>query len=146
MRCFVCKNSTERSLRPFRKPREGFTLIEALVGIVLIAAFASSTFLAVRVHNEQLQEAEDTLVATEIAEQQLANLMDSRGAITPLSGTVAGHENWQWSVVPVRTQPLAGAMVQVAKYQIVRRGAKQRVLVSVEFVSAAEAPKTRGRR
>ncbi|MFK7821663.1 MAG: type II secretion system protein [Planctomycetaceae bacterium] len=135
MRCFGSRRPSQRS---------GFTLIEAVVGTVLIGVFASTTLLAFRVHNTQLQNATDTLQAVRFADEKLDDLLQGKGPVRPAVGTVPGQADWQWSVELLnRTVPLANARAEVSRLRVVRVTDK-RVLVSTDFVSHVEPPKSGG--
>ena len=127
---------------PLETSRGGFTLGEAVVGTVLIAAFASSVFLAFRVHNEQLRAAEETMQAVEFADQQLDALLQGNGQVRAEAGAVAGHPDWQWSIAPIRQEILAGTQAEVSRFQIVR--ADGSVLISTDVVSNAVPPRSGG--
>ncbi len=125
--------------------RAGFTLVEAVVGTVLVAAFASSTFLAFKTHRDQLRDAEDTLNAVEIADAHLATLLRGKAPVSvPQGGVVPGHADWRWSIVAIGRQPLAGTMVETARYEIVRTGADERPLVTTDIVAHATPPRSGG--
>jgi len=127
------------------KPRDGFTLVEAVVGIALIAMFASSVFLACRTHQVQLNDATETLAAVQFADQKIASLL--QGKPRPASaavGTVPGHPAWRWSLVPIRSEPVAGTRAQICEFRVTRTGSAARVLVSTEIVTHAQPPRSGG--
>ncbi len=126
-------------------PRTGFTLVEAVVGIVLIAMFASSIFLAYRTHQTQLTDATETLAAVQFADNKIASLL--RGKPRPASaasGMVPGHPAWRWSLAPVRTEPIAGTRAQICEFRVTRTGPAGRVLVRTEIVTHAQPPRSGG--
>lgn len=156
MRCFVSRHRPAaapgvhrdvvsnciRSASRSQAPRRGFTLVEAVVGTVLIAAFASSVFLAFRVHNEQLREASDTMQAVAFADQQLDVLLGGQGKVRSEAGEVAGHPDWQWSIAPVRQEILADTRAEISRFRIVRSDG--RVLVSTDVISNVTPPRSGG--
>ena len=91
MQCCDCDTAAAR--------RRAFTLVEVVVGTVLLAAFAGSTFLAFRVHNLQLRNAGDTLAAVNFADQKLESLLAvPRPFGKADGGSVPGHPTWRWSL------------------------------------------------
>lgn len=128
-----------------REQRTGFTLVEAVVGIVLIAAFASSIFLAYRTHQAQLTDAADTLAAVRFADQKIASLLRGKPRPQPAaSGSVPGHADWQWSLTPTRREPIAGTLSQICEFRVVRTGRPLRVLVKTEVVTHCQPPRSGG--
>lgn len=126
-------------------PRAGFTLVEAVVGIVLIAMFASSVFLAYRTHQAQLTNATETLAAVRFADQKIASLLQGKPRpASAAAGTVPGHPTWRWSLAPVRTAPVAGTRAQICEFRVTRMGPAARVLVSTEIVTHAQPPRSGG--
>lgn len=134
--------SSKAVSREQKSARCGFTLVEAVVGTVLIGVFASATFLAFRVHNEQLRAASDTLQAVAFADEQLDALLRTKGPVKPATGGVPGRPDWQWSISIIRREALAGARADIARLQVIRPDG--RVLVSTDVVSHAEPPRTGG--
>jgi hypothetical protein len=119
-------------------------LIEAVVGTVLIGVFASTTLLAFRVHNTQLQNAADTLQAVRFADEKLEGLLQGKGAVRPATGSVPGNGGWRWSVRLLNnTARIANARAEVSQLRVVRLS-DQRVLVSTDFVSFVEPPRSGG--
>ncbi len=147
MRCSGSRHDSAKSARPPRAEgahgRTGFTLIEAVVGTVLIAAFASSTFLAFRMHSQQLQFAGDTMQAVEFADGQLESLLSGNGAVKPNSGAVPGHPDWLWSFTIERNTILAGTPAQVGVLKVVRQS-DSRVLVATEVVASVTPVRSGG--
>ena len=132
MRCFDCD-----------RHRRGFTLVEAVVGTVLIGVFASAALLAFKKHSDQLQNAADTLQAVEFADAKLDQLMQGKTAVRPASGTVSGRPGWKWSVAPITQFPIMNAAGMTSRFTVVRSSDK-RVLVSIDFVSHVKPPKRSG--
>lgn len=147
MRCSGSRRGSGRSSRKARaggvRARTGFTLIEAVVGTVLIAAFASSTFLAFRMHSQQLQFAADTMQAVEFADGQLESLLSGTGAVKPNSGEVPGHPDWLWSFTIERNTVLAGTPSQVGTLRVIRQS-DSRVLVATEVVASVTPVRSGG--
>lgn len=158
MRCSGSRRGSKRSARKRRagdvkgsscasaenaNGRAGFTLIEAVVGTVLIAAFASSTFLAFRMHSQQLQFAADTMQAVEFADGQLESLLSGNGAVKPSGGEVPGHPDWLWAFTIERNMLLAGTPSQVGVLRVIRQS-DSRVLVATEVVASATPVRSGG--
>ncbi len=132
MHCSDCKQS-----------RRGFTLVEAVVGTVLIGVFARSALLPFKKHNDQLRTATETLQAIEFADAQLDQLMQGKAAVRPGTGAVSGHPDWMWSVAPIGQFPVRNTRGIASRFTIVRMPDK-RVLVSVAFVSQVASPPRSG--
>ncbi len=134
MQCCDCDTAAAR--------RRAFTLVEVVVGTVLLAAFAGSTFLAFRVHNLQLRNAGDTLAAVNFADQKLESLLAvPRPFGKADGGSVPGHPTWRWSLRAVRRQSVCGADVEVSRFEVWRMRSGRRRLVAMEVVTHAAPPR-----
>ena len=128
MRCSGCNPR-------HRPPGNGFTLIEVVVGTVLIATFATSTLLAFRTHYRQLARADERLRAVAFADEAIASLLATPGGNLPSQrGGVAGEPDWRWSLVPVGRRLLTGVPVTIYRYRLTTRRNGGGLLTSVDFV------------
>ena len=124
-----------------RPGRFGFTLIEVVVGLVLMATLVVGLVQATTAHKRNLRRASDRLVAVDVADDLLTRFTAtgpsaaSRGPWWPATGSVAGRPSWQWTTQPVAASDPLGVPVRVVRLTIVDRGGPQPVeLVRVDIV------------
>ena len=126
-----------------RQPaRKAFTLVEVVVGCVLLATLLVSTLLAASRYRSQITRARQRQQAAYLADKLLATWWDSQKGI-PLaeSGVIEDPDRpnslsltWRTSVVSSRT--LLGAVHPVVKLQVFDR-LGQIELVAVEVLGRA---------
>ena len=114
--------------------RVGFTLIEIVVAMVLLATLLSTGILAIGQTRRQMRLAEQRLDACVVADMVLDQLHTGRGGIpTEGTGAIAGRNDWVWMTRVVGGGRPLGVDVQVVRFSIVdRRDSK--VIVSVDLV------------
>lgn len=121
---------------PLRRAN-GFTLLEVVVGLVLMASVLVSSMLAFTAHQRQLRYAEAKLEAVLVADALLESFTSSRDGIPPAaSGPVNGRAGWYWRTQVVGVTAPADISLQVIRLQVlgpVREGSS-RVLASLDVV------------
>lgn len=138
MRCFACDRSLSKS------SRNGFTLLETVVGTVLMATFATAALLAFRLHDAQLTNGQHIIEATRFADQQIDDLLQGQTELKAARvGDVPGHPDWQWTFAPSRTVALAGTTATIGRFEVTRT-TDAYALVSVEVVVTARPPLSEG--
>lgn len=82
---------------PQSKTDRGFTLIEVVVGITLMATVLATSLLAFSAHQKQIRQARVKLTALQVADEMLNRMSSSREGI-PVSGAgpIPEHPNWSW--------------------------------------------------
>jgi prepilin-type N-terminal cleavage/methylation domain-containing protein len=130
MRCSRCKPIARSA---------GFTLIEVVVGLVIMAGVLASSLLAFSSHQRARRFAEAKLVAVDVADQMLTQFSNSQGGIPPAArGPVVGRRGWWWQTTPVGVAAPANVAMTVTRFQIVEieAGGKTKSLMHVDVVGA----------
>ncbi len=113
-----------------------FTLLEVVVGLVLLATVLVSSLLALGRHQRQLRLASDRDSAISIADKLLARWMDSSARVPiSTSASLAERPGWIWRTEVASNRVVMGRNCVVVRLEIVDRSAASRpevVLVSVE--------------
>lgn len=126
----LCFDNDRRDSR-----RDGFTLLEVVVGLVLMATLLVAIVQATAVHKQNLRRASDKLAAVEVADALLTDLTRTDETWWPASGPVANHPTWQWISEPAAAAAPLGVPVQVVRLRIVDATAAGPIeLVRVEVV------------
>ena len=123
----------ERKRKPHVPTRNALTLVEVVVGLVLMATVLVGSLLASSAHRRQFRNASNKLVAVGIADD-LLHQFDSRREGAPRSavGAIAGRRDWVWRTSVVGTTAPAGIAMPVIRLEILdERG---RLCADVEFV------------
>lgn len=119
----------------FNEGRIAFTLLELVVGLVLLATLLISVLLGATRHNRMLKLADDRQLAIALADEMLVGWHDSRDGI-PLRGrgVMQGQVNWYWRTHVDSNRSVFGSMMPVVSLDIVRVNSERRedVLVSIE--------------
>lgn len=126
-------------LRCAVRSRRGVTLLEVVVALALMGSVLVTSLLAFTRHREQLALAENRLEATVIADRMLADWSAQRGGVpVGASGVVPGRPRWSWDTRVIGTTRLATVAMQVIRFEIYQRDARDIALVDVEFVQAVQ--------
>lgn len=122
-------------MRPARAPEAGFTLMEALVAMAVLAVGAVSLLTATEGHAARIGEVIDRTAARWVAEARLAEL---RLGVEPEPGPVESYGR-TWAVTaeiaPTDDPALARATVAVAP-----EGAAGPLLTLTGYLEAPEGP------
>ncbi|MGB7325358.1 MAG: prepilin-type N-terminal cleavage/methylation domain-containing protein [Rubripirellula sp.] len=141
MRCLRCRNERKKKVRRVGRYSAGFTLLEVLVGLAIMASVLVSSLLAFAAHQRARRLAEAKLAAVGVADELLFQLSGGRGGIPPTSrGVVPGRNDWWWQTELVGLTAPAGIPMSVVRFRIVEATAsgKQQTLVSVDIVKGAK--------
>lgn len=127
--------------RAQHRERSAFTLIEVILGSVLLSTLVVSGIHGLRLHQQQLRFNEHRIEAVGIAER-LLTLWSSRPDGVPVGGAgiVDAERQWLWQTQLVGAQSVFGQPVLVVRFEIIEnRPTPGVVLVSVDFVKQAPA-------
>jgi len=114
--------------------KRALTLVEVIVGLVLMATLLASSLLAFGAHRRQRRTADNKLVAVAMADDLLNQLINTREGIPPSAqGALAGRPNWYWQTRVVGVTQPAGVQLQVVRLQIFSAETTQS-LATVEVV------------
>lgn len=121
------------------RPKPGFTLIEVVVGLVIMAGVLASSLLAFSSHQRARRLADAKLVAVDIADEMLTAFSGSRGGIPPAGrGPVIGRPGWWWQTAPIGVATPAGVSMTVTRFQIIEieSAGKTNSLVQIDVMGA----------
>jgi len=130
-----------------RSDRPAFTLIEVVVGLVLMGSLVASAMVALASHQHSQRLARQKHLANRVAESLLTNWYELRGQV-PIreQGTVSMDGEWLWRTQPVSVQTVCGLPVNVIRLEIVGRVGTRlepRVLSSIELIQTPDASSLR---
>lgn len=110
----------------------GLTLVEVVVGLVLMATVLVSSMLASGAHRRQQRAADSKLVAVGIADDLLNQFLNRREGIPPSSqGVVVTRPQWSWRTQVVGVTAPAGVELQVIRLEVFRELGKPYASVDV---------------
>ena len=119
----------------------GFTLIEVVVGLTLMATVVVASLLAFSAHQKQIRQARSKIDALQIADNLLNRMSASRAGI-PLfaTGTIPERPNWTWRTRVIEETTLAQIPLRIIQLQIIERQAdsKLNLLASTRVAKALE--------
>jgi hypothetical protein len=121
--------------------RRAFTLVEVILGSVLLSTLVVTALHGLRLHQRQLEINEHRIEAAPIAER-LLTLWAAQPTGIPVggSGFIEGHPQWLWQTQLVRTQSVFGQQVLVIRFEIIENFPTPGVvLTSVDFIKPAPA-------
>ena len=129
-------------MKSFRsRQRCGFTLVEVVIGLSLMATVIVSSLLAFSKHQKQIRLAQAKIAAVQIADDLLNRMSASRTGIpAAASGSIPDHPNWSWRT-RVTTETLRSPVpMQIINLQIIegKTGSKPTLLSSTSVVKAFE--------
>ena len=121
--------------------RPGLTLLEVVVGLVLMGSLLSATLLAFSKHQRQLALANKRIEAVNVAESLIHELSNSRGGF-PIRGrgTIPGHPTWNWETMPAGQTVLVTVPLQLVRFSIIEVRESPVRLVSVDVFRPGDSP------
>ena len=121
-------------------PCKGFSLVEVVIGLVLMATLLVSTLLAYGAHQHQRALANAGIEAVAIADELLHRMSNSRDGIPSVGrGVIPGKPSWFWETTIVGTTLPAGVPLQVIRFQV-GRVTSEGAVQSLTSVDVVEAP------
>jgi type II secretory pathway pseudopilin PulG len=115
----------------------GFSLLEVIVGLTLMATLLVGSLLAFAAHQRQRRFADAKLQAVAIADELLDRFSNSPGGVPPSArGAIAGKPGWFWQTSPIGEMAPAQIPVRVIRFQVFGQPSNRPLtaLVSVEMV------------
>ncbi len=108
----------------FTGTSKGFTLIEVVVGLVIMASILVASLMAHHRHQRQLATANAKQTAVAITDELLQQWLVRRSGI-PItgSGPILGKPTWFWQTRLVGVAAPAGIEVRIVRCQILERTA-----------------------
>ena len=119
--------------------RNGLTLIEIVVGLVIMASVLASSLIAFSAHRRQLRHAEQRIEAVAIADELLLLLSGQvDGFPNSGRGTIAGKPQWFWQTSIVGTTSPMDVPLQVIRLRVIetQQDGQQKLLTSVDVVES----------
>ena len=119
--------------------RRAFTLIEVLLGVVLLSTLMVSGLLGFRVHQKQLQFNQHRIEATAAAERLLAAWsIQPTGVPMGATGVMDVQRQWWWQTRLIGTREIFGLPILIVRLEVLENlPTPGVVLVSVDFVKPA---------
>ena len=117
-------------------PPVGFTLMEVVIGLTLMATVVVSSLLAFSAHRKQRRTADAKLAAVAVADDLLNRLSTGQDGV-PVAGrgVIPGHPYWFWQTQPVGSIRRAEVPLRVIEFRIVEvSDAGRRPLVRTQLV------------
>ena len=104
------------------RARMGFTLIEVVVGLVIMASVLVASLLAHHGHQQQWRSANAKRTAVTISDELLQRWSVQRGGIPMTgSGPIPGKPNWYWENQLVGIATPVGIEVRIVRCRILER-------------------------
>jgi prepilin-type N-terminal cleavage/methylation domain-containing protein len=126
-----------------RTIRKAFTLIEVVVGLVLMATLIAASMTTLASHKHSLLVAKQTLEANGVADRLLTNWYDLRQSVpVPAQGFVDADAQWRWQTQSIGSTSVCGIPVQIIRLDVLGRiGSRNelRILCSIEVMQRPDA-------
>jgi len=124
-------------------PRFAFTLLEVMVGLVLMGTLVASGLVALASHQHALLLAKQKQQANQVAETLLTNWYEVQGRV-PMrdQGSIANNGEWTWRTQPVGLRSVCGLQTIVIRLEVlgrVRNNLSPQVLSLVEVLQNQNA-------
>ena len=120
----------------------GFTLLEVIVGLTLMATVLVGSLLSFSAHQKQRRFADAKIAAVAVADD-LLNLLSSSPQGIPANGRglIPGKPNWYWRTTAVGAIAPANLPMRLVRFEIIEQSGQDppRALVTVELVQPLEA-------
>ena len=143
LRCDNSKTKLNRGTR--HAPPRGFTLLEVVVGLILMATVLVGALLSFSSHQRQLAFADKRIAAVSYADEILARLTAGQRQLPrSMRGTVAEQPNWYWETSVVGTTAPMNVPVYVVRFRVVevRPDGSTQMLTSVDVVEPIDLPES----
>ena len=123
------------------KQNSGFTLIEVVVGLTLMATVVVASLLAFSAHQKQIRQARSKIAAVQVADDLLNRMSANRTGIpSSARGTIIDHPNWTWRTRVTAETIRAEIPLRIIQLEIFERQADSNLnlLASTSVVKAIE--------
>ncbi len=115
----------------------GFTLLEVVVGLTLMATVLVGSLLSFSAHQKQLRDADARIAAVAVADDLLHHFCSSREGIPSAGrGRISGRPDWFWQTRIVGVTAPSDIPLQVIRLELIEVtvDGSRRVLSTVEVV------------
>ncbi|MDM4015768.1 type IV pilus modification PilV family protein [Roseiconus lacunae] len=124
-----------RLVEPSSARRNGLTLIEVVIALVLMASVLVGSILAFTTHRRQLSRAEKRVQATFLADQWIETFLSSNERIpVPGRGVLSETPNWYWKTSVAGQTVITNVPVRIVRLEIVDALQSGPPLVQVDLV------------
>ena len=123
------------------KQNSGFTLIEVVVGLTLMATVVAASLLAFSAHQKQIRQARSKIAAVQVADDLLNRMSANRTGIpSSATGTIIDHPSWTWRTSVTAETIRAEIPLRIIQLEIFERQADSNLnlLASTSVVKAIE--------
>jgi prepilin-type N-terminal cleavage/methylation domain-containing protein len=97
----------------------GFTLLEVVVGLVLMGSLTASSLVALSAHQHSVVLAKQKQRANQIAETLLTDWYELSGNVpTRGQGIVTAQGTWLWRTQPVGVRSVCGLPVNIIRLEV----------------------------
>ena len=123
--------------------RQAFTLLEVVVGLVLMGSLVAFGLVALSSHQHAIALAKQKQQANLVADELLTKWYEVQGA-PPVrgQGIVVQNQEWMWRTQPVGSRSVCGLQTNVVRLEILGRAGNARglaVLVSLDLLQTPNA-------
>jgi prepilin-type N-terminal cleavage/methylation domain-containing protein len=142
-----------------RSAKRGFTLVEVVAGLTLLASLAVGVLLAARVHQRQIRFARERLAVIDLTDLLIESWQAQPSGIPVFAsgpfGPVSADAGWRWQTRPVGRRLVFGLPVDVIRLEVFRTQAPGEAaggggpplrLCSVELLRSVPASELEGLR
>jgi prepilin-type N-terminal cleavage/methylation domain-containing protein len=123
--------------------RFGFTLLEVVIGLILMGSLTASALVALSAQQHSIVLAKQKQKANQIAETLLIDWYELIGYVpTRSQGSIAADGIWFWSTQPVGVRTVCGLPVNIIRLEVMGTvGTKMEPqrLVSLELLQSQNA-------
>lgn len=121
--------------------QNGFTLLEVVVGLTLMASVLVGSLLSFSAHHQQRAIADAKIAAVAVADQLLDEMSGSREGIPAVGrGIIAGRPNWFWRTNVIGMATPTFIPVRVIRFEVVEVSNNRRMLTlaTVDLVESIQ--------
>ena len=120
-----------------------FTLLEVIVGLVLMGTLVASGLVAMSSHQHSIVLAKQKQQANRLADRLLTNWYEVQGGV-PLRehGVIVTTQEWLWRTQPIGSRSVCGLQADVVRLEVLGftgNARVPRVLVSIELLQSPNA-------
>ncbi|MDZ4853062.1 MAG: prepilin-type N-terminal cleavage/methylation domain-containing protein [Pirellulaceae bacterium] len=126
-----------RSCQNKQRSRRAFTLIEVLLGAVLLSTLVVSSMLGFRIHQSKIRLSAHRVEAVAIADKLMSNWFHQpMGVPVGATGVIDPQRLWRWRTEPVGMSTVFGQPTLIVRLELYEDfPTPNQLLISIEFVN-----------